>query len=93
MVNRVFPDEDLEAETFRYARRIAAVELEALKATKSAINQSAEIMGFRQSIRYGIETGAILDATPTEMYKRFSEIRQRDGLGAAIRWREAQFEA
>ena len=92
MVNRVFPDEDLEAETFRYARRLAAVELEALKATKPAINQNAEIMGFRQSIRFGIETGAILDATPTEMYKRFSEIRKRDGLGAAIRWREAQFE-
>ena len=92
MVNRVFPDDRLEAETMRYARRLAAIEPEAARSMKAAINHSAEVAGFRQAIDYGIETGAILDATPTEMYRQFSEIRQRDGLGAAIRWRESQFE-
>ena len=37
------------------------------------------------------ETGAILDATPTEMYRKFKEIAKEQGLGAAVRWREAQF--
>lgn len=92
MVNRVFPDDRLEAETMRYARRLVAIEPEAARAMKAAINYSAETAGFRQAIDYGIETGAILDATPTEMYRRFSEIRKKDGLGAAIRWRESQFE-
>ena len=39
-----------------------------------------------------MQTGAALDATETETYRQFDEVRQRDGLGAAIRWRESQFE-
>jgi len=92
MVNRVFPDDQLEAETLRYARRVAAISLEGLKTTKASINRGAEIAGIREALRYGVETGAILDATETETYKKFREVRERDGLGAAIRWREGQFE-
>jgi enoyl-CoA hydratase len=92
MVNRVFPDDQLEAETLRYARRAAAISLEGLKTTKASINRGAEIAGIREALRYGVETGAILDATETETYKKFREVRERDGLGAAIRWREDQFE-
>jgi len=92
MVNRVFADEALERETLRYARRAAAIAPEALKMTKAAINRGAEIAGLRQAIAHGVEAGAILDATETEAYRRFREIRDREGLRAAIRWRESQFE-
>ncbi len=92
MVNRVFPDAELEDQTFRYARRAAAISPEALKVTKAAINRGAEIAGFRQAIAYGVEVGAILDSTETEAYKTFQEVRDREGLAAAIRWRESQFE-
>ena len=92
MINRVFPDEALEEETMKYARRCAAISLEGLKTTKAAINRGAEIAGLRQAIEYGIETGAMLDATPTETYRKFEEVRKKDGLSAAIRWRESQFE-
>jgi len=91
MVNRVVPDADLEAETFRIARRMAAISIEGLLTTKASINKSAEIAGFRQAIAYGLEQGAMLDSSVTEALKTFSEIRARDGLSAAIRWREAQF--
>jgi enoyl-CoA hydratase/carnithine racemase len=92
MVNRVFPDEQLEAETLRFARRAAAISLEGLKMTKAAINRGAEIAGIREALRYGVEVGAILDATETESYRKFGEVREREGLSAAIRWRESQFE-
>ena len=92
MVNRVFPDDQLEAETLRYARRAAAISLEGLKTTKASINRGAEIAGFREALRYGVESGAILDSTETETYRKFREVRERDGLSAAIRWRESQFE-
>ena len=92
MINRVFPDDKLEEETMRYARRVAAISPEALQTTKAAINRAAEIAGFKQSIQYGVETGAILDATDTEAYLKFKEVTERDGLSAAIRWRESQFE-
>lgn len=92
MVNRVVPDAELETETFRMARRMAAISPEGLRTTKASINRGAEIAGLRQAIDYGIEQGAMLDSTETEALRTFSEIRKRDGLGAAIRWRESQFE-
>lgn len=92
MVNKIFDEEKLEEETFRYARRVAAISLEGLRTTKASINKGAEIAGFRQAILYGIEQGAMLDAAVTEAYTTFAEIRQREGLKAAIRWREKQFE-
>jgi len=92
MVNRVFPDDELERETWRYARRAAAIALEGLQTTKASINRGAEISGLRQAIDYGVEVGAVLDATDTETNRQFSAIRARDGLGAAIRWRESQFD-
>ena len=92
MVNRVYPDADLEAETYRYARRCAAISQEGLKTTKAAINRGAEAAGFRQAMEIGIDLGAMLDATPTEVYTTFKEITEKEGLGAALRWRESQFE-
>lgn len=91
MVNRIFPDDRLEEETFRYARRAATISVEGLITTKAAINRGAEIAGLRQALDYGVETGAALDATDTDQYKTFKEITAKDGLTAAIRWRESQF--
>ncbi|MGH6720240.1 MAG: enoyl-CoA hydratase/isomerase family protein, partial [Alphaproteobacteria bacterium] len=92
MVNRLFPDDRLEAETFRYARRCAAISVEGLTTTKAAINRGAEIAGLRAALDYGVETGAILDASETETYRAFRDITAKQGLGAALRWRESQFE-
>ena len=91
MINRVFADDELEAETYKYARRAAAISLEGLRTTKASINKGAEIAGIRQAIDYGIEQGAMLDATETEALRTFGEIREAEGLSAAIRWRESQF--
>lgn len=92
MVNKVFPDDRLEEETLRYARRAAAISLEGLQTTKASINRGAEIAGLRSALAYGVEVGGILDSAETEQYRQFEAIRQEKGLGAAIRWRESQFE-
>ena len=80
------------AETLRYAKRAAAISLEGLQTTKASINRGAEIAGLRQAIAYGVEVGGILDASETEQYKQFEAVRSKEGLSAAIRWRETQFE-
>lgn len=92
LINRVFPDAELERETMRFARRVACVDLEALQLTKATLNRAAEIAGFKEAVQYGIETGAIMEALETESYRKFADIQKRDGLTAAIRWREKQFE-
>ncbi len=92
LVNRVFADEELEAETLRYARRVAAVDPEAVQLMKACMNFTAENAGFEQCLKYGVENGAVVEATETISYKKFIQVAQRDGLRAATRWREEQFE-
>jgi hypothetical protein len=70
---------------------MAAISVEGLQTTKASINRGAEIAGLRQAITYGIEQGAMLDSAETEALRKFSEIRTKEGLSAAIRWRESQF--
>ena len=92
LVNRVFPDEDLERETMRYAQRVAKVDPEAVQMMKTCMNFTAENAGFEQCMNYGVENGAIVESMETQSYRRFIEVAQRDGLRAAIRWREQQFQ-
>ena len=91
MVNRVVPRAELEAATLKLARRMALISPEALAATKLAINRGADAAGFRNAIRAGLDVLAPLYAARTEVGIKFDEIREKEGLGAALRWRAAQF--
>jgi enoyl-CoA hydratase/carnithine racemase len=91
LVNRVVPRATLEDATLRFARRLALISPEALAGTKLAINRGADAAGFRNAIRAGLDVVAPLYAARTEVGVRFDEIREKEGLGAALRWRAAQF--
>jgi enoyl-CoA hydratase/carnithine racemase len=91
LVNRVFPKADLEAEVMKIAKRMSRVALAALQWNKRALNQTYETMGFGAAMQYGLEACVMLDVTETPEGKKFNEIQQKDGLTAAIRWRDAQF--
>jgi enoyl-CoA hydratase/carnithine racemase len=91
MVNRVVPRAELQAATLKFARRLALIAPEALAGTKLAVNRGAEAAGFRNAIRAGLDVVAPLYAARTEVGMKFDEIREREGLGAALRWRAAQF--
>ena len=91
MVNRVVPRAELDAATMKLARRMALISPESLMATKLAINRGADAAGFRNAIRAGLDVLAPLYAARTEVGTKFDEIREKEGLGAALRWRAAQF--
>src|SRR3989454_2238212 len=91
MVNRVVPRADLAAATMKLARRLALISPEALAGTKLAVNRGADAAGFRNAIRAGLDVLAALYAARTEVGMKFDEIREKEGLGAALRWRAAQF--
>jgi enoyl-CoA hydratase len=91
MVNRVVPRAELEAATLTFARRLALISPESLVATKRALSRGADAAGFRNAIRAGLDVLAPLYAATTEVGKKFDEIREKEGLGAALRWRAAQF--
>src|SRR5213594_1382746 len=91
MVNRVVPRAELQAATLKFARRMALISPEALAGTKLAINRGAESAGFRNAINAGLDILAAVYAARTEVGVKFDEIREKEGLGAALRWRAAQF--
>ena len=91
MVNRVVPRAELKTATLKLARRMALMAPEALASTKLAINRGAESAGFRSAINAGLDVLAALYAARTEVGVKFDEIREKEGLGAALRWRAAQF--
>ena len=91
MVNRVVPRAELEAATLKFARRMALISPVALMATKLAVNRGADAAGFRNAIRAGLDVLAGLYAARTEVGMKFDEIREKEGLGAALKWRAQQF--
>ena len=91
MVNRVVPRAELMTATLKVARRMALMSPEALSATKLAVNRGAECAGFLNAMHAGVDVLAALYAARTEVGTKFDEIREKEGLGAALRWRAAQF--
>jgi len=93
MVNRLFPAAELREATLKYAKRLALVAPEALMATKLAINRGLDAAGFRTAMKAGLDVLAPLYAARTEVGMQFHEITLKQGLGAALKWRRAQFDA
>jgi enoyl-CoA hydratase len=50
-VNRVYPADELEEETLRYASRVASNDSSSLRTIKFAINQTLDMMGFSTSVQ------------------------------------------
>ena len=91
MINRIVPLAQLRGATLRYAKRLALISPEALEATKRAINRGIEDAGFRNALQSGLDVVAPLYAATTEVGRQFDDIRAKDGLKAALKWRRDQF--
>jgi enoyl-CoA hydratase/carnithine racemase len=91
MINRVVPRDELRGATLKYAKRLALISPEALAATKRAVNRGVEDAGFRNALQSGLDVVAPLYAATTEVGRQFDEIRAKDGLKAALKWRRDHF--
>src|SRR4029453_5812170 len=91
MVNRVVPRAELQTATMKFARRMALISPGALASTKPPANHRPEPAGVRSAIMAGADILGSVYAARTEVGTRFDEIREKEGLGAALRWRAAQF--
>jgi len=93
LINRlVSEDGDLQAETRKYAERLALIDIETLTTIKRAFVRSADISGFKDSIHAGLDLVAPLYAAKTEVNSQFVQIAREDGLREALKWRNSQFE-
>jgi enoyl-CoA hydratase/carnithine racemase len=91
LINRVVPaGQELET-ALGLARDIAVNDRMKVALTKRALNRSYEMMGMLAALEMGLDTDIQIESLDTAEGRTFREIRNRDGLKAALAWRNARF--
>lgn len=88
LVNHVVPQGEGVATALRMARRMASLDRDAVRLTKQAIHASFDAMGLRQSLQANLDLAAQIEGLETPSRRTFKEITQREGLKAALAWRD-----
>ncbi|MEE9278949.1 MAG: enoyl-CoA hydratase-related protein [Myxococcota bacterium] len=89
-VAKSFPEDELEEQVMRELRPLSQVAPDLLAANKQSVNQAYEIMGFRTALAAGWQWHALTSSLRPGA-RQFGEIARRDGLKAAIEWRDGPF--
>ena len=92
LVNRVVPADRLAAEVDALADRLARTPPQVMASTKRMLNRAMDAMGFREAIEMAIDIGALINAADTPEQREWDAIVRRDGLKAALAWRDARYE-
>ncbi len=92
LVNRVVPADRLVAEVDALADRLARTPPEVMAPTKLMLNRAMDAAGFRMAVEAGLDLGAIINAADTPEQREWDEIVKRDGLKAALAWRDRRYD-
>lgn len=74
------------------ARQVALMDVDSVRLTKQAINQTYEIMGLGKALQMGAETSIKLETLETDLRRQFNQILREQGMKAALAWREARLD-
>jgi enoyl-CoA hydratase len=90
LVNRVVPRDRLEAEVDALADKLARVPPDVMKPTKIMLNRAMDAAGFAAAVEMGLDLQSFINMSETA--REFDAIAQRDGLKAALAWRDQRYE-
>ena len=90
LVNRVVAASELAAEVDRIADRLARVPPDVMAPTKLMLNRAMEAAGFGDAVEMGLDLQSFVNMSETS--RAFDEIVRRDGLKAALAWRDARYD-
>jgi enoyl-CoA hydratase len=93
LVNEVVPTGTELERALAIAGGLAAIDAMALRETKRAINRTYEIMGMGEALEAALDIDLQIEGEGTADKRQFMEIARRQGLRAAIAWRDARFAA
>jgi enoyl-CoA hydratase len=91
LVSEVVPAAEVLPRAFALARELAAIDVMVLRETKRAINRTYEIMGMGEALETALDIDLQIEGEGSAVKRDFMEIARRDGLRAAIAWRDAKF--
>jgi enoyl-CoA hydratase len=90
LVNRAVPADRLDAEVEVLADKLARVPGDVMAPTKLMLNRAMEASGFLAAVESGLDLQSFVNMSETA--RAFDEIVRRDGLKAALRWRDERYE-
>jgi enoyl-CoA hydratase len=90
LVNRAVPADRLEAEVDRLAETLARVEPDVMAPTKLMLNRAMEAAGFLAAVEAGLDVQSFVNMSASA--REFDAIVRREGLKAALAWRDARYE-
>ena len=64
---------------------------DSVRLTKLAINRTLDIMGMREALAMALDIDVQIESMETPERRTFNDINRREGLKAAIAWRESRF--
>lgn len=73
------------------AHQIARCSPDAVRMTKRAINRSLDIAGMRDALLAGADAAMVIEATDSDEKVQFNDLIRKEGLRAAVAWRDARF--
>jgi enoyl-CoA hydratase/carnithine racemase len=91
MVNRVVPAAELDGAALALAQHIAAIDPQLVKETKRAINRAFEAQNMLQALEEALAIDLAIEGAGSPDKAAFMAIARRDGLKAALAWRDARF--
>ncbi len=91
MVNRIVSVEALDAVGLAVANHIAAIDPNLVKETKRAINRAFEAQNMLTALEEALAIDLAVEGAGSPDKVQFMEIARRDGLRAALAWRDARF--
>jgi enoyl-CoA hydratase len=91
MVNRVVVADALDSTGLAIANHIAAIDPVLVKQTKRAINRAFEARNMLDALEEALAIDLAIEGAGSPDKIQFMEIARRDGLKAALAWRDARF--
>jgi len=91
LVNRVVVPERLFDTCLDMARTIASMDTAKITLLKRALHSTANIMGMGDAIRAALKYEIEIECLKSEDSLMFQDILRRDGVKAALAWRDARF--
>jgi len=91
LINRIVSVGELDSAALALARDIAVIDPHLVQQTKRAINRTFEIMGLVDALEAALDIDLAIEGAGSADKIEFMQIARKDGLRAAISWRDARF--
>jgi enoyl-CoA hydratase len=91
LINQVTPEGEYLKVAMELARGMASIDPVPMRLQKMAINRTFEIMGLNEALKTASDLDVLIEGIETPDSKTFSEIARKDGIKAALNWRDSRF--